>query len=361
MNNTKIETINEIKTIAEPYVLSRLRRTAIRLVKANPGIYGRPEIKIESDFAVQLLEGGVFEEESEGEYYFYVEHEEQDEHREIGFRVHWPNCSVSEVLCELCLVPFRVDADGFNFTVDVKGFAGRSKTMDVHTHIHKPGLTINNYQNHPLRTAGRYKCEPYPQCQIDAASHYIYASREVLLALEIPAYLVDNQLGYVALLGFETNSPLHGDYPAHWHLIYRWPDYAGSQAPHFYLNENGENTHNIVTIDGIPGVRGTYNSEEWCFFKDRLAQNAFAIKICQDGGIAIAMPGKPTIRMKPYDQQKGVEIYTDEVFMGTIKVHNDSLQGRMTIQWTKSAAPSPMRDSYEEVIRYHPLLGHIVT
>ena len=108
--------------------------------------------------------------------------------------------------------------------------------------------------------------EDYPEIQIEAASHYTFAMRELLKQMGIPAYLHENQLGYMLLLGFETCNEVHTDYPPHWHMIFRWPNFCGSQAPHIYLDQDGKMTENIMYVDGISGVCRKYGPEEWCRF-----------------------------------------------------------------------------------------------
>lgn len=353
---------NNLSVTEHPYKKSRMRQMAIRLIKENPGMYGTPEIVIESDFNVTLLNGGIHKEESQSEYFFFVEYEEKNDSEDaiIGFRIKWPGCSVREVICEENLIPFTFENSLYHFEIDVAGFTGKTKTLYIHSRFFEPGMTIRIEQNHPHRVAGKYKNISWPQTQFDAAQHYMYASRIALLALNIPDYLVENQLGYVALLGFESNNPVHGDFPPHWHLIFRWPNYAGSQAPHIYLNEKGENTHNIVYIDGIPGVKRTHEPEEWCYFKDMYARDAFAMKVCADGGLAITAPNKPIIRFTPYHDQNGVEVYLNDELQGFIKVWNDTQKGQMKIQWTKLDGAPLLLNSYQEEIEYHPLLGNII-
>src|SRR6478736_2596367 len=100
-----------IQRAEHPYTKSHLRQTAIRLVKETPGIYGLPQITINADFPVDVKKGGLYEEESESEYYFYIEHEEisEGENGIIGFHIRWPGCSVMEIICEESLLPVHVE------------------------------------------------------------------------------------------------------------------------------------------------------------------------------------------------------------------------------------------------------------
>jgi hypothetical protein len=328
-------------------------------VKANARTFGGPTVRVESELPAELLSGGVWDGESEGEYFFFVEHALSEEAAEVRFEVSWPDCPVRAVVCEGRYVPFsEFDGSLLRFAVDVGGLRpGNSKTLDVHTHFAEPGLTIRVEQNDPVRCAGWYAGRAWPQTQIDAVAHYLFASREIVRALSLPSFLDARGLGYIALMGFETNNPVHGDYPPHWHLIFRWPNFAGSQAPHFYLDERGRNTHNCVTIDGVPGASAEYGPEAWCLLKDRYAADAFAVAVCEDGGIAVTAPEKAVYRMSAYSPGEGVRIFRDDAPIGRMRVANDTREGRMEIRWERDGAAPEVTGSYTEAVAYDALLG----
>lgn len=345
---------------SNPYPSSILRLTAIRLVKSAPGVRGAPAVAFESEAAIRLLRTGVFAEESQSDYLFFIEHEEYSVRQLVFFRVRWPGVAVKHVLFERKELEFRQEGDDFLFEIDLNGLRGRSLTLDVHSHLFEPGLDIRVEHNDRLRSSGRFHTIPWPQRQIDAATHYIFASREALKSLGIPSMLAERNGGYVALMGFETCNPYHDDFPPHWHLIYRWENTAGSQAPHIYMDELGNNTHNKVTIDRIPRVQGHYEAEEWCFFKNEFGHDVFAMKVCRDGGVAIAKPESAIFKLTPYDPERGVEVYAGSERVGAVQVKNDTTNGRMRIHWLNAGSVYPASESYEEIIAYEPLLGDTI-
>ena len=111
----------------------------------------------------------------------------------------------------------------------------------------------------------------------------MFAMREMLYALDLPQYLNRNRLGYLLILGFETNNEIHTDYHPHWHLIYRWPNHAGSPAPHIYLAPDGKMTENACYVDCAHGTHRDYSAGEWCPFVDPYGHDVCAIRINADG------------------------------------------------------------------------------
>ena len=51
-----------------------LRRTALRVVKDRPGLYGMPALSCSADFYCRPLDGSAYRYETEDEFVFYVEH-----------------------------------------------------------------------------------------------------------------------------------------------------------------------------------------------------------------------------------------------------------------------------------------------
>jgi len=94
-------------------------------------------------------------------------------------------------------------------------------------------------------------------------------------------------------MGFESNNPLHGDWPAHWHLIYYWPPpaepgkgrYHGSQVPHFYMNEKGRTVSNSIHVFGSQGRLA--KAGDPMIFTDPNGKVRLAIDIRRDGGVDI--------------------------------------------------------------------------
>jgi len=347
--------------IQHPYSNLNRRYTAIRIVKNSYRKIGNPSISFAAppSAEVRILDGDIFAAESEADYYFYFEHNVQEQVCTVQFQISWPQSAVKAIISEKSLLDFQQQDGQVQFELDLKDLQGRSTSLDYHSFFREPGLSVGIYQNHPMRNVGKFASMIWPQIQIDAAEHYIFATREVLKALGITDGLVRDDLGYVELLSFETSNAYHGDYPPHWHIIYRWTNYAGSQAPHIYMDEQGRNTHNLVTIDGVPKVRYEYKADEWCYFQNEYSREAFAIQICPDGGLAITKRDAEIYKLLPYHTERGVEVVVDQHIVGAMHVHNDPASGVMSIRWSRVDNESNFAATFHERIQYDPLFGTI--
>lgn len=187
----------------------------------------------------------------------------------------------------------------------------------------------------------------------------MFAMREMLYALDLPQYLNRNRLGYLLILGFETNNEIHTDYPPHWHLIYRWPNHAGSPAPHIYLAPDGKMTENACYVDCAHGTHRDYSAGEWCPFVDPYGHDVCAIRINADGGMSITKPMSSIYTMSAYTPDVGVTIYKDDTLIGTIRTENDTDQGIFSVTWN-STGNLNFHGSYSETIEYNPLTGAIL-
>ena len=189
-------------------------------------------------------------------------------------------------------------------------------------------------------------------------SDFVYM-REMLYALDLPQYLNRNRLGYLLILGFETNNEIHTDYPPHWHLIYRWPNHAGSPAPHIYLAPDGKMTENACYVDCAHGTHRDYSAGEWCPFVDPYGHDVCAIRINADGGMSITKPMSSIYTMSAYTPDVGVTIYKDDTLIGTIRTENDTDQGIFNVTWN-STGNLNFHGSYSETIEYNTLTGAIL-
>lgn len=339
-------------SMKRPMEESLLRKTALRIVKDKPGFYGMPKVECSADFYCALLSEPKYYYETEEEFVLYVEHLILKDACLVTISfdpdTRW---APAAILCEGHRIPWRQKNGKLCFTFEISGLTGKTRTLYVHTLLRQPGLTVRIEQNSEGRRAGRYRQEEYPAVQIQAASHYIFAVRRVLQKLGVPEYLAREELGYVLLLSFETCNEIHGDWPPHWHMILRWPDQCGSQAPHIYLDDQGRMTRNVMYIDMIPNVSYTYQPEQWCPYQDKYGRTVMFCRIEPDGGISLSREGHGLYTVTPYDG-KGVSILEDGKRLGTLRVENDTVQGQIKILWT---AEGP--GSETEIIRYDPLTG----
>lgn len=341
------------------YIPKHNRRTALRLIKAVPGRYGLPAFHFDADFLLHLVNDPHFCYETDNEFVVYVEHTELED-------ACLATCSfdtegkyeITQILCEKQSLYFENRNGIITFNFEISGLTGPTRTLYVHSILREPGVTLRIEQNHIGRRAGKYRTGDYPATEIIAANHYMFAMREILYALDLPQYLNRNKLGYLLILGFETNNEIHTDYPPHWHLIYRWPNRAGSPAPHIYIAPDGKMTENACYIDCLHGAHHDYQPGEWCPFVDPYGRDVCAIRIDEDGGMSITKPMASVYRMSCYSCETGVTVYKEDTEIGNIHIENDTSTGLFKVVW-KNTSTSTFRTSYLETVEYDPITGAI--
>jgi len=340
------------------YKVDKYRYTAIRFIKNKMGIFGMPDINISADFECEIAKEKGLYYETDGEIVIYIKHFILKDACLISVDVQGSEeYEIKHVLCEGKYIVFDHRNDSYNFQIEISGLKGPTRTLYAHTILRENGLTLRVEENDLGRCAGKYSKDTYPQNQIDAASHYTFAAREVLRKMGVAKYLHDNKLGYILLLGFETCNELHPDYPPHWHLIFRWPYFCGSQAPHIYLNEEGKMTYNVTYIDGISGVCRKYQTAEWCKFVDMYGADVLAFRIVEDGGMELTSPGGNLYKISSYHKENGVNVYCDGRYKGNLTLKNDTVKGKLQVLWNDEECSN---DSYTESIEYDPYIGTIM-
>ena len=289
-----------------PYIIDKYRDTAIRLIKKEQNITGMPSVEISADFPCRMVDNPHFHYETSGEYVVYINHLILKDACLVSFKIE-KKTEVKAILCEGKYIPFYEEDGYYYFIIEISGLHGPTRTLYAHSIIRENGITLRVEENDRGRCAGKYSVESYPEIQIEAAGHYTFAMKEILKQMGIPQYLHENQLGYLLLLGFETCNEIHTDYPPHWHMIFRWPNFCGSQAPHIYLDSEGRMTENKMYIDGISGVCRTYAPGEWCRFVDMYGQDLMAFRVLTDGGLEITKPGGDIYKMVLiYKRERGL-------------------------------------------------------
>jgi hypothetical protein len=173
-------------------------------------------------------------------------------------RVAVAGIAISSVIVEKNRIPFTVSDGEVVFDLPVVP-RPRSSTVEAQTSLESPGIVLRIEHAFPDRRAGKYATGDFPVVQRAAALNLEFGLREAIRYLKLDREVVDHGLGKIHLMGFDTNNPLgHEDYPPHIHLILRWPHFAGSQAPHYYIGNQGLLLPNVgVTIDGLPYIQTT--------------------------------------------------------------------------------------------------------
>lgn len=223
------------------YPSSILRETALRIVKRVPGFYGIPEIHVDADFYMELIDDPHFCYETENEIVFYVRHTLLTD---ACLASCWFDTEgkfdVRAVLCENAYWFFKAEDGVIRFNFEISGLCGPTRTLYVHTILREPGLTIRLEQNHPGRRAGRYCQEEYPEMQIQAANHYMFASIHKACytvgtaAQNTEAYINAMMNPYVQIIGHPDDAEIPVDYEG---LV------LAAKENHVLLEVNSESLH----------------------------------------------------------------------------------------------------------------------
>ena len=337
-----------------PYQEEKYRNTALRFIKSVPGRFGMPEMKFEADFECRIAEAENLFYETDSEFVVYVRHFILKDACLITGHVSVDSrYEISKIIFEGKYLNFTKEKGEYQFQFEISGLTGPTRTLYAHTVLRENGLTVRVEENDIARCAGKYSKETYPELEIKAVHHYMFGMREILRQMGLPEYLHGKGLGYLLILGFETCNEIHTDYPPHWHLIFRWPYFCGSQAPHIYVDSQGRMTENVMYIDGISGVCRRYGSGEWCRFVDMYGGDVMAIRIEEDGGMSVVKPGSRICRLGPYEEGRGVAVYCGETLLGRVEVEEES--GKIEVKWDQTEAFE--KSSYVQKIAYDPLLG----
>lgn len=336
----------------KPYERNPYRKTMVRLVKNQPVLSGLPEIVINSDFPAEVMQLPELTYETEHEYVITIQHFILKDACIVDMFLNLPDgVDIASVVLENHRIPYSQQGRSFQTSIEISGLSGACRTLNIHSLIRDPGVVLRIEHNREDRVAGAYHGQKYPLKQIKAALHYEFATRKVLSMMGIPDYLNSKKLGYMLILGFETCNPVHTDYPPHWHIIFRWPYFTGSQAPHIYLDDEGCNTLNKMYIDGISGVCREYQKEEWCRFVDMFGGDVFAIAITADGGIAFSAPTGPMYKITPFNGNKA-HILRDDVNVLSVSVADDTQSSTVVVQYE-----DPYGGIAKECFKYDPDTG----
>jgi hypothetical protein len=257
-------------------------------------------------------------------------------------RVEAPGITVRSVIVEKNRIPFTVSDAGVIFDLPVAPRT-RSSTVEVQSSLESPGIVLRIEHAFPDRRAGKYATGDFPVVERAAALNLEFGLREAIRNLKLDREVADHGLGKIHLMGFDTNNPLgHEDYPPHIHMILRWPHFAGSQAPHFYISKEGLLLPNvIVTIDGMPHIQSTQIGKGvWLPAVDCLGATLYETLVTAEGGITLRRPGGASCALEPLTKEArgfasgaavkceaNVEYHvraTDDIEQGEVRVSIDT-------------------------------------
>ena len=239
-----------------------------------------------------LVDDPAYRGENAREIYFHVR---VPADRKIikNIRVDLEGRAIDAVIVEKNRIPFARDGGVVTFDLPVAARA-RSSTVEVQTSLEWPGIVLRIEHAFPERRAGKYATGEFPAVQRAAALNLEFGLREAIRELNLDREVASRGLGKIHLMGFDTNNPLgHEDYPPHIHLILRWPNFAASQAPHYYINSEGRLLPDVaVTIDGMPHIAVShFGKGAWLPAIDYLGETLYETLIGDNGEFTLRRPG----------------------------------------------------------------------
>jgi len=345
----------------------------IRVVREQPGEPSRPTIVLPKPFALHT--DGNFEWASRAEYYVYVTGPKRET---AAAEIHWPGVKISQVIVGDDQLALRRAGDKVRVNIPVrhgkldnlKGVAHDAwNTLEVWSFHHEPDLKIQIPHNDPDRAAGNYARKPWVAKQAQSALDFVFAGREVFRDWELHHELAAEEKSFVELMGFETNNPLHGDSPPHWHLSIFWPDNRQTTTavmciPHFYMDDAGRVTSNGFSTYGPPANgqpskwhRSTLGPDEPALYRDRAGKVRMAVTIRKDGGVDLG-PDARTATYSILPDENGAIITRRGEPWRRVRVEDDVKQGVMTV--TVTPEPKGHEKPRVEIHRYDPLTGEPV-
>jgi hypothetical protein len=274
----------------------------VKLIKSDP----RPgasafRVQLPADCAdCSLVSDPAYHGENPREIYFHVS---VPSSRAVipNIRVDVGETAIRDVIVEKNRVRFTAAGGVITFDLPVV-FRARSSTVEVQTSLEWPGVVLRIEHAFPERRAGKYATGEFPAVQRAAALNLEFGLREAIRELKLDREVASRGLGKIHLMGFDSNDPLgHEDYPPHIHLILRWPNFAGSQAPHYYIDGRGRLLPDIsVTIDGMPHISAThFGRGGWLPAIDYLGEAIYETLITDDGGFTLRRPGGTSCTLRP--------------------------------------------------------------
>ena len=325
----------------------------VKLLKSAPEPAATPQVRLPKSCGMcEVMKGGFYEGDNPREAFFYVRAPVGGP--VDGVQVALGNLRLKAIVVEKNYIPFLLKDGVATFDLPVVPRA-RSSTVELQTSLSWPGITLRVEHADEARRAGKYATGRWPALERAAALNLEFGMREALTLLGIDRKLVAGSLGVIHLMGFDTNDPLgHEDYPPHIHLILRWPHFAGSQAPHFYINADGLLGKTTITVDGMPFIAPSDVEPATAVpVVDFLGETVFENYITSEGWLALRGTDGQSCLLQPLEQAKNG--FADGVFVrcGTgakriVRASDDAVHGELRASIGTSA------ETHDETYRYDP-------
>ncbi|MBL7259844.1 hypothetical protein [Paractinoplanes lichenicola] len=331
---------------------------SFRIVRAEPGAPETPEITLPAGYT--FVPGAQYRTASRAEFLQFVQGSLNN--AGVPVAVRWPGREVTTVIAGERRLPLRRDGNRFEFTLPVHRAtpAADSPTVQVWSHLSTPatGLYWHVEHNAPDRAAGYWSTAAWPAGEAQAVITYMTACQAVLDDSGLIAE-ARRRRHFYALMGFETNNPIHQDNPPHWHLsYYPGPTMGAAKAtvPHFWVDKQGRTFYNGQDVQGAG--RTPYRAGQPAPIRDAEGTTVLTTTIRYDGGLDLAPPTGPLYSIVsttgdftgPHlilrnDDPWRVVTTTDDVVAGLLTTEVRALTGK----------PRTRR-----ALRYDPLTGVLI-
>ncbi|MFB6219103.1 MAG: hypothetical protein ABEH77_08015 [Halobacteriaceae archaeon] len=327
------------------------RYAAVRVVRESVGEPAVPDLDISGEYA--LHDSGVYAAASPAEYYTFVEGPEGV----ADLRVRW-DAGVRAVVCGDRRLDLDRSGEGVACRVPVEADDpdGCRSTLNVYSHVGDDSLPVRVEHNDPDRRAGHYADHPWSAAKAAAALNFVFGAREALRDWGLPERVREAGTGTVRLMGFESNDPPHGDFPAHWHLNLGHPEaWDGSHIPHLYLDTEGRVGRNVMVVLGYPERSQTYGVGDLVTYRDADGTVRLALAIRPDGGVDLGpAPGEWTYALTPGEGgfPASVAVEREGERWRTVAVEDDVTAGRLSVTVTGDGERTETYD-------YDPLTGRL--
>lgn len=225
---------------------------------------------------------------------------------------------------------------------------------EFHTHIVEPGMVLRFEHDDPVRRAGAYADAPLDFLQRRAADTLTFAQREAIRRLGIGETVEREGLGKILLMGFDTNFPHgHTDAPAHMHMHMRWPDNAGTQISHFYIDERGLLVRNEVGIQFLGAAERVFGPEQSFTTIDRRGRPTYTHTITDAGWLELSDRQGRTCVIRPIKTgfQTGAIVHCPDGPDQQVRVEDDLSSGQIRVS----------TNDIEEVFRYDTDTGVLIS
>jgi hypothetical protein len=246
--------------LAVPGVASAQATTyaAFRVVRGRAGEPEAPAVTLPAGY--EIVPGAQHSVASRAEYYTFVRGPRRPDGIEVGIR--WPGVTVRTVVhqerhLELRRDPADPDRYRFRLPMTQTSVNANQPTIQVWSYPDiSPGMYYRVEHNHPDRAAGPWTTVAWPAGPVRTVNHLLVAGYAICRDSGMVASAAAKGHRF-ALMGFETNNPLHADDPPHWHLSYNsGPDFGSpTHNTHFWLDEQGRTFYNGMDVTGMGRLR----------------------------------------------------------------------------------------------------------